>query len=236
MSETPRFGLPLVQPAQAQKHVTVNEALGLIDAAMQLSLNSQSQTLPPAAPVDGDAYLVPAGAVNAWAGRSGEIAIASGGGWVFVFPRLGWSAWIADTSERVFFDGLTWQSGMVARSQNGASTYMKVLEFDQVIGAGASQLTDGMIPAKAMVLGVTARVITAITGTLSSWTMGVEGSETRFGSGLGIGAGSYAEGILSMPTTHYSAEAIKLSATGGDFAGGELRVAVHYIALSTPSV
>jgi len=236
MSETSRFGLPLVQPAQAQKHVTVNEALSLIDATMQLTLGSRTQTLPPTSPVDGDAFLVPSGAVNAWSGRAGEIAIAQNGGWVFVFPRVGWTAWIADASERVFFDGLAWHSGMVARSQNGAATFLRVLEFDQTITAGASVLTGGLIPAKAMVLGVTAKVITAISGTLASWTLGVEGSETRYGSGLGLGAGSYAEGVTSTPNTHYSAEALKLSATGGNFAGGELRLAIHYFTLSVPSV
>jgi len=32
MDETARIGLPLVQAAQAQKHVTVNEAFARLDA------------------------------------------------------------------------------------------------------------------------------------------------------------------------------------------------------------
>ncbi len=236
MSETPGFGLPLIEPAQAQKHVTVNEALGLIDGLMQLRLVSVSLTLPPATPGEGHAYLVPSGAVNAWAGRMGEIALFSNGGWVFIIPKAGWTAWVSDEARRIFFDGLGWQGGELARSLTGAATLGAVLEFDHVIGAGLTSLSTGMIPAKAMVLGVTARVTADITGSLTSWTLGVEGFETRYGSGLGLSAGSYAEGILSSPTTHYSAEALKLSATGGEFAGGTVRLAIHYLSLTVPGM
>ena len=38
MVETYQFKLPLVQAAQAQKHVSVNEALARLDAAVQLWL------------------------------------------------------------------------------------------------------------------------------------------------------------------------------------------------------
>ena len=36
MARTAQLDLPLVMPAQAQKHVTVNEALARLDAAAQL--------------------------------------------------------------------------------------------------------------------------------------------------------------------------------------------------------
>ncbi len=35
MTDTTRLGLPLLAPAQAQKHVTVNEALGRLDAVVR---------------------------------------------------------------------------------------------------------------------------------------------------------------------------------------------------------
>ena len=47
MGETANLGLPLLQPAQAQKHVTVNEALVRLDAALHLSLLSISTATPP---------------------------------------------------------------------------------------------------------------------------------------------------------------------------------------------
>ena len=51
MSETSRLGLPLVQAAQAQKHVTVNEALLRIDALAQIELLGVDATAPPGTPL-----------------------------------------------------------------------------------------------------------------------------------------------------------------------------------------
>ena len=47
MDRTQFLGLPYLQAAQAQKHVTHNEALRLIDASVQLAVESRSG---PAAP------------------------------------------------------------------------------------------------------------------------------------------------------------------------------------------
>ena len=68
------LGLPnsrcrCVLPAQAQKHVTVNEALARLDAAAQLRVVSFAETTPPPSAVDGAGYAVPAGASGAWAGQ-----------------------------------------------------------------------------------------------------------------------------------------------------------------------
>ena len=55
MSDTStHLGLPYLLAAQAQKHVTHNEALRLLDAMVQLSVLDRTRTTPPASPVDGD--------------------------------------------------------------------------------------------------------------------------------------------------------------------------------------
>ena len=89
MARTANLQLPLVQASQAQKHVTVNEAFGLVDGLAQLTLASLSVASPPVAPVDGTAYAIPAGASGAWTMEAGKVAIASNGGWVYVMPRAG---------------------------------------------------------------------------------------------------------------------------------------------------
>ena len=43
---TPRLGLPLLAAAQAQKHVTHNEALTVLDVLAQIAVKSRSLTLP----------------------------------------------------------------------------------------------------------------------------------------------------------------------------------------------
>lgn len=64
MSETIGLGLPLVQAAQVQKHVTVSLGLRRLDALVQLRLMSSSTLVPPE-PAS-DVYSVPTGAVKAW--------------------------------------------------------------------------------------------------------------------------------------------------------------------------
>jgi hypothetical protein len=110
MTDTANLALPLVQPAQAQKHVTVNEALARIDGLSQLTLQSVSETVPPVNPQEGLAYGVPSGAVNAWAGQGGHVAIVIGGGWVFVPARRGWRAMVLDQGQTAVFDGADWRA------------------------------------------------------------------------------------------------------------------------------
>jgi hypothetical protein len=47
---------------------------------------SQAIAAPPGAPAAGDAYLVPAGATGAWAGKTDNVAVYSSGAWVFYVP------------------------------------------------------------------------------------------------------------------------------------------------------
>ena len=88
-NETMRLQLPLLQPAQAQKHVTVNEALMRLDGLTNAVLESASVAVPPEAVIDGQSWGVPSGASGAWAGQGGRIAVGANGGWVFVVPSRG---------------------------------------------------------------------------------------------------------------------------------------------------
>jgi len=68
MSTSTHLLLPYVLAAQAQKHVTVNEALRLLDGLLQLAVLDRHLTTPPASPADGDRYIVASGATGAWSG------------------------------------------------------------------------------------------------------------------------------------------------------------------------
>ena len=72
---TPYLALPMIAASQSQKHVTVNEALQILDAVTQLGVLSATITVPPPAPNAGDRYIVPPAATGAWAGSGGRIAI-----------------------------------------------------------------------------------------------------------------------------------------------------------------
>jgi hypothetical protein len=108
MDTTPNLSLPLVAAQQAQKHVTVNEALALLDGLAQISLSSRSITTPPPSPAEGGRWLVPAGATGAWLSQSGKIALFSGGVWSFLAPKGGWAAFVEDETRAILFNGTAW--------------------------------------------------------------------------------------------------------------------------------
>ncbi len=236
MDNTTKLGLPLVAAAQAQKHVTVNEALARLDAAFQLSVKSAETTTPPTLAEEGDAYLVPPASVNDWAGQDGALAFSLNGGWEFLPPVPGWQVWVEDQGQRLTFDGSDWIGSVLASTIHGAAFRAEVVETDFTLaGGGAEEQTGFVIPANTSVFAVTGRVLTAFTGTLTDWSLGVDSSETRYGSGLGLGAGSWLRGLTGQPVTYYSATQLKLTANGGDFAGGAVRLAVHLMRFDLPS-
>lgn len=236
MFETANLALPMVQSSQAQKHVTVNEALARLDAAAQLTLVSRWVDAPPASPADGTAYIVPTTATGDWVGQAGRIAVFSNGGWVFVAPKAGWRGWLSDTGRATVFDGVEWSDGAVALSPAGAASVLEVVERDIVLTPGASVVTGDVIPASAVVFGITGIVVDAITGAATAWRLGVPGAEDRYGSGIGTPAGAWLQGVTGQPLAYYAPTPLVVTAEGGDFAGGVVRLAVHLYRMRLPRV
>jgi hypothetical protein len=100
--------LPFILPAQAQKHVTHNEALRVLDAMVQLAVLDRTRKAPPASPADGDRHIVAPGATGAWTGWDRGVAYRVGGGWMRLVPRKGWLAWVTDEEVLLVFDGAAW--------------------------------------------------------------------------------------------------------------------------------
>ena len=98
MTDTPNLVLPYIAGSQAQKHVTHNEAIRLLDGMVQLSVLSRIIASPPGSPTDGSRYIVASGATGAWAGWDLNVAFWVDGGWMRLIPRVGWMAYsVADT-------------------------------------------------------------------------------------------------------------------------------------------
>ncbi|MEZ5773320.1 MAG: DUF2793 domain-containing protein [Hyphomicrobiaceae bacterium] len=108
MDTTPNLGLPYLMAAQAQKHVTLNEAIRSLDVLVQTCVADRDLQTPPPDPADGAAYIVADGATGAWTGREGAIAAFQDGAWMFHPPREGWRAWIADEDLIAAYDGTAW--------------------------------------------------------------------------------------------------------------------------------
>ena len=119
MSNSTYLGLPYLEASQAQKHVTVNEALARLDAQIHLSVLNRVLTVPPATPAEGDRYLIAAAPTAAWTGQAGKLAMWLEGAWVFVAPREGWRMWVADEDQLLIYNGSIWQgAGVPSQLQN----------------------------------------------------------------------------------------------------------------------
>jgi hypothetical protein len=112
MDTTPNLDLPYLMAAQAQKHVTHNEALRSLDAIVQLSVLDKDLAAPPGSPAEGDAYIVAAAPTGAWTGQAGKVAAWQDGAWAFYTPREGWLAWVADENTIYAYDGSAWAIGV----------------------------------------------------------------------------------------------------------------------------
>ena len=109
MSETTQLGLPLLQPSQAQKHVTVNDAMMVLDTVVQLSVKDSLLNAPPSLPLEGDRYIVGPAPTGAWSGMARQIGAWIGGAWVFYQPQDGWIAWDVVAAKALVFTLGTWQ-------------------------------------------------------------------------------------------------------------------------------
>jgi hypothetical protein len=103
------LALPYLAPSQAQKHITHNEALRILDSVVQLAVVSQDQTAPPAQPPEGARYIVGPSPSGLWAGQGDQLAVWAAGGWIFISPQDGWRARVLATRRDVIWQDSSWQ-------------------------------------------------------------------------------------------------------------------------------
>lgn len=91
----------------AQKRIPVLE-----DFSWQLPIKKATTVTPPTL-VNGERYLVPAGATGAWAGQDSKIAWADATTWHFDAPAVGWVVFLIYTDPTlnnvIYFDGTDWR-------------------------------------------------------------------------------------------------------------------------------
>lgn len=119
-STSPRFSLPLLFVGQAQKEVTVNEAMTLIDLLLHGAVEAVSSE-PPAAPLTGQCWIVGPEPTGAWSGRAHAMAAWTGGGWRFVAPTSGMKVFDRAVGAYRHFDG-QWQMPSAPPLPEGGET------------------------------------------------------------------------------------------------------------------
>lgn len=127
---------------------------------------------------------------------------------------------------------------------NGQMTSIKMATVSLTIGpvAAATDTCLNLIPAGSMVVGVTTRVTTAVTGDagFTGFSVGDGSDVDRWGANLNPAAGETSDltdcTITSAPIYNAATSIILTQVGGSTFAtGGVVRVTVHYISLTAPT-
>lgn len=129
MTITPHLALPLLAAAQAQKHVTHNEALASLDALVHLAVKERGRMAPPATPSEGDRYLVGPDATGDFADQDAKIALFDLSAWRFFTPQPGWCAYVEAESVIIVFDGAQWRD---------LSHYCSIIDNLERLGVGTA--------------------------------------------------------------------------------------------------
>lgn len=228
---TPNLALPLIAAAQAQKHVTHNEALLLLDAATQLAVIDRTHAAPPGAPAAGERFLVAAPATGAFASHEGEIALWDGAAWAFLMPRAGWRAYVVAERTTLVHDGAAW-SDALAGTPGGGALAVRAVEEELTL-AGSFVASSLVIPDRAVCLGVASRTTQAVTGA-GAYEVGIAGETSKFGGALGVALGATNVGVIG-PQAFYADTPLRVSAVGGAFTGGKVRLVLYFLAFAAPA-
>lgn len=224
---TPRLSLPFIQTAQAQKEVTHNNALNLLDALMRPVVMSMSVNTPPGSPTAGDCHIVGGSPSGAFTGHTNKIAYYSENGWIFLAP-FKWLEIVNEADDtRYVYNGTAWvEFGLLLKD---SGEYLRISQKEEEVTlSGASTNSTITIPDRALVIAVNSRVTLAITGA-TSFSVGVSGDNTRYGNALGIALDTTNVGVSLNPIAYYADTVIRFTANGSNFTAGKVKVTVQYL-------
>lgn len=121
--QTARYQLPFLAVGQAQKEITHNEALVLLDALISATIISELSSAPTNL-VETDAgkcWLIGSDAVGIWLGKMGQIACWIGGSWRYILPSEGMRIWRANSDSQAIRRGTLWQESTAISAPTGGS-------------------------------------------------------------------------------------------------------------------
>lgn len=107
----------------------------MLDVIVAAAVDGLPLDNPPASPAIGGCHIVGAAPTGDWAGHAGQLAAFTSGGWRFIAPRDGMSAYVAgEGTSAVYHDG-AWEIGTLSGAQ-------LLIGGQKVVGARAAAIGD----------------------------------------------------------------------------------------------
>ena len=106
--------------AQAQKEFTVNEALARLDGLLHAAVAGEAN-VPPAAPNEGECWIVGPQPSADWVDHTGDIAFSQAENWLFAAPVTGMTVFDASAGCMARYDG-AWQRPLAVAAPSGGAT------------------------------------------------------------------------------------------------------------------
>ena len=164
--------------------------------------------------------------------------------WGNAYPEIALSFWQAFGSGAAAADVVLWRDAAlslaVASPTDLNKTSIRINQTELTAMTGATiTWTDGIPSGGVIVLGVTARVTTKITGA-TTFDVGIGGSTDLFIDGMAVALNTLGNiqesgAAFTTPLIYQADIDIIVTAQGGNFTAGALKLSVHYIYLGSPA-
>lgn len=142
-SASPRFSLPFLFAAQAQREFYVNEALARLDALLHPVVQGIAND-PPLSPQEGECWIVGPDPTGEWAGHPDAIATMQSGNWLLIEATTGLQVYNQSSTQCARYDS-GWLSASTPANPTGGS--VQDLEARTAIsGLIAALVSAGILP------------------------------------------------------------------------------------------
>lgn len=243
MAYTNRLKLPLLYSGQAQKEITHNEALNLLDIlvnpiAQEININS-----PPDNPKSGHLYIIGLEPTREFKDHKNKIAQRLESSWRFIKPHKWLEVIDNKDGTKYRFNGKGWeqigslllpaivptiiQNDYLIKKDSGEYLQVIHLEEDRKLSGEFTETTI-KIPHHSIVIAVNVRVIEEITGA-TSFNIGTSDDPKRYGNNIGTAKDTTNIGLTNHPLTYWSNTYIRITADNGKFTGGLVKMTIQLL-------
>jgi hypothetical protein len=238
-AHTGRLKLPYILQAQAQKEVTHNQALNILDVLVNTVALAITNT-PPDKVNEGEIYIVGDNPQGIFDGNANNLAQVSEGSWTFYRPLNYMEVMVVDKKQKFTFVDNVWlpttigsydsdQTGPRKKDSSNTSDQLKIECWQEDINLSGKVINSkNVIPHHSLVIAVNIWVTEEIKG-VPSFAVGVKDDPSRYGDKLRASKDTTNIGMTYHPITYYHDTPITITPNQMEFKSGVIRVSVQYL-------